>query len=272
MLSLLVLTVILLCAIGGQSLFLWLGVRWARIPQGSYWKALLSVLLIGLIRIVLAPFLSALNDQYSAHWKTMVGVGWTVEVLVAWVVIQRIFRVSLFKAILAWLPTVVAVALGLAFVFLLVKPYVAEAFITPTNAMAPTLIGPHWAGTCPQCGGLLIETREVAGAKDDQIQTLGICIRCGRVSKTSVRVGAQMEAADRFICNKLLSPRRWDLVIFRSLDQQAVKHVKRVVGLPGEEVIIRDGAVWVDSSRLETPPAMGPLRFTASVQGMEGPL
>jgi signal peptidase I len=51
------------------------------------------------------------------------------------------------------------------------------------------------------------------------------------------------------------SPKRWDIVVFKSVDPKS-KHpvlIKRVVGLPGETVQIRDGAIYINDRR-EDPP------------------
>lgn len=45
--------------------------------------------------------------------------------------------------------------------------------------------------------------------------------------------------------------RRWDVVVVRAPDGQEV--IKRVVGLPGETLEVRDGAVLVGGEKLEPP-------------------
>lgn len=46
------------------------------------------------------------------------------------------------------------------------------------------------------------------------------------------------------------TPNRGELWVVDSSDGPAVK---RVVGLPGEQVVIKDGDVWVDGRRIEPP-------------------
>ncbi len=51
------------------------------------------------------------------------------------------------------------------------------------------------------------------------------------------------------------SPQRWDIVVFRSIDPEA-KHpilIKRVIGLPGEHVKIKDGNIQIDGKIAEPP-------------------
>lgn len=45
------------------------------------------------------------------------------------------------------------------------------------------------------------------------------------------------------------TPRRWDAVVLRSPEDASQMIVKRVVGLPGERVTFRGGAVWADGRR-----------------------
>lgn len=48
-------------------------------------------------------------------------------------------------------------------------------------------------------------------------------------------------------------PQRGDIVVFHLADRQQADLVKRVVGLPGETVEMRDGRVYVDERLLEEP-------------------
>ena len=47
-------------------------------------------------------------------------------------------------------------------------------------------------------------------------------------------------------------PRRGDIVGIRT-SGETVMYVKRVVGLPGERLSIRDGVIWIDGKPLEEP-------------------
>ncbi len=46
---------------------------------------------------------------------------------------------------------------------------------------------------------------------------------------------------------------RGDIIVLRYPLDPSLDYVKRVIGLPGEHVVIRDGDVWVDSEQLDEP-------------------
>ncbi len=48
-------------------------------------------------------------------------------------------------------------------------------------------------------------------------------------------------------------PKRGDIIVFRYPDDESVNYVKRIIGLPGETVEIKNGEVYVDGAKLEEP-------------------
>jgi signal peptidase I len=66
-------------------------------------------------------------------------------------------------------------------------------------------------------------------------------------------------ARDRFLCHKLLEPRRWDVVVFLAPDISGgrQKFVQRLVGLPGEQVEIIDGQVHINGKPIPAPGGIG---------------
>jgi len=48
-------------------------------------------------------------------------------------------------------------------------------------------------------------------------------------------------------------PQRGDIVVFEPPNGTGEDYIKRVVGLPGERVEIRDGSVWINGYRLQEP-------------------
>jgi len=48
-------------------------------------------------------------------------------------------------------------------------------------------------------------------------------------------------------------PERGDIIVFREPVNEVKDFVKRVIGLPGEKVVIREGSVYIDGSKLDEP-------------------
>ena len=69
-----------------------------------------------------------------------------------------------------------------------------------------------------------------------------------------------LEPNDRFIVHKRLEPRRWDVVAFLAPDEGEgrIKFVKRLVGLPGEQVEIIDNTIHINGKPVTPPPGLGP--------------
>jgi signal peptidase I len=76
---------------------------------------------------------------------------------------------------------------------------------------------------------------------------------------------------DRYLLHRwqllFRSPERGDLVVVRDATRKDFV-VKRVVGLPGERVHFRDGAVWINGERLAEPYLAAGTR-TIAVEGVD---
>ena len=60
-----------------------------------------------------------------------------------------------------------------------------------------------------------------------------------------------LEVGDKFFMNQVVyrfsEPRRGDMIVFRTnASDDAALHIRRVIGLPGETVQIRDGVIYID--------------------------
>ncbi len=227
------------CSLLVHAFFLWVGAKVVKIPHLSYRRALGTFCLVVLVQFVIqfVVFVSSTTLPNMAAWISLsIWVAVTVAVLlVSWLIIGWMFRTTYVKAILAWLPTPVATGLMLAFVFLIIKPFAAEAFIVSNNSMAPTLIGPHYLGNCPHCAETCILQYDTGRPTATWDEIPGICPHCFETVRAG-RMSPEPGTADRFICNKWITPQRWDMVVFRSLDDPTHKRLKRLVGLPGEEI------------------------------------
>ena len=129
---------------------------------------------------------------------------------------------------------------------ILVRYFVAEAYVVPTGSMAPTILGFHWEVECPNCHA------RFAVGMDETGRLIGrpVCPNCGQDGlDSSVGVAA---SGDRLLVQKFLydirPPRRWEVAVFQSPIEPSQAYVKRVVALPGELVQIVAGDVWVNGS------------------------
>ncbi len=65
-----------------------------------------------------------------------------------------------------------------------------------------------------------------------------------------------LKDGDRFLVNRIAyhlhKPQRWDVAIFRFPSDPRRLMVKRVIGLPGETIQLREGRVWINGAS-ETP-------------------
>ena len=129
---------------------------------------------------------------------------------------------------------------------LLLRYFVAEAYVVPTGSMAPTILGMHREVECPRCHFRFAVGVDESGAGDGPSR----CPNCGQ---GEFGESAGVEASgDRLLVQKFLydfrPPRRWEVAVFQSPIEPGQAYVKRVVGLPGEAVQLVDGDVWVDGA------------------------
>lgn len=67
-----------------------------------------------------------------------------------------------------------------------------------------------------------------------------------------------LSSGDFVLARLAKTPSRGDIVTFRHPDRTDMLLVKRVVGLPGEHLVIADGQVHIDGGTLAEPWANGP--------------
>lgn len=256
---------------GHLAMAAWLmqvGARWAQADGGSFWRAV-GVLVLMTVVVAVADwgfgklFGASIERSLYAASMTLLAMNFLLSL---WVV-QRAFRVSLGQAFQIWLPTLVStLVFGIASIFFVV-PYLVEAFKVPTNSMAPAILGRHLTGDCPLCGGraILPASSVENGALPED---LAICTACRRVSSIPIPTGP-IQSGDRLLVSKPLAPRRWDIIVYRRPSDPSTSYVTRLVGLPGEELAIRDGGVWINGERLAPSPDVDGIVYSPGAEGVE---
>jgi signal peptidase I len=242
---------------------LYFGARWAKFPRRGFGRAVVATVLIGFTGWMIIGLLR------SFHVEEQVGealgyVSVAVGLVSAWVIIRLMYGGTLRRVSMAWLVYSAGAAATTAGVLFVVKPLLIEAFALSANSMSPTMRGYHFIGRCPACGGIaVISGSDFAGrnAGPEKLVGRGVCERCLHFEKDVEATGPQLFGPDRILCNKTLKPKRWDAVVFRYPPEPDLVYVKRLVGMPGEEIDIRDGGVWIDGVRQEPPQHLGPLQF-----------
>jgi signal peptidase I len=174
----------------------------------------------------------------------------------------------------------ILVAFILAFIF---RCFVVEPFVIPTGSMAPTLMGAHSHFECPDCGYRFDvnysspERRggdrsgsdarasaddfdipdRVPGFQDEKKQWVDAvydsiyCPNCGL--RLPPVISPRVLYGDRIIVLKYLyllhEPQRWDVVVFKSPAERdyAVNYIKRLIGKPGETIMVLDGDIYLKS-------------------------
>jgi signal peptidase I len=70
----------------------------------------------------------------------------------------------------------------------------------------------------------------------------------------SASMAPTLLAGDHIVVTRCVgAPRRGDVVVFRAPLQPDADYIKRIIGLPGESVVIRNGQVFIDGQRLDEP-------------------
>jgi signal peptidase I len=244
----------------GNVVALWRFGALAGLPNHSFGKSLLTVLLVCGV---------AAGISVGCGW--LAGEGylplWTAGLIgLAAVVAGGLFLPQLTLGVPLRLSLRAGAILGLATLCLglvsLVPIRLANpTYNVPTNAMAPTLCGPHLRGVCTHCGGATIVPFDELDRRERRPREEGICRECLRIG-AAAEVATQPIPGDHFAVRRLATPERWDLVAFRFPPQQGPQlYIKRLVGLPGESIEIREGGIWINGQRLEPPPEIAGLEW-----------
>lgn len=61
--------------------------------------------------------------------------------------------------------------------------------------------------------------------------------------------GINVDIFGKHISKKMKDPERFDIIIFKYPDDESQRFIKRLIGLPGETVEIRNGKVYINGSK-----------------------
>ncbi len=169
------------------------------------------------------------------------------------------------------------ISLVISFVMALVfRSYVIEAFIIPTGSMAPTLMGAHMRFQSGQTGNdwpvnpwyyagdgetpFSMQgsgpTRDGAPSTTDPMTTSKVNpFRVGGRPSSATPFGfappptpMPLRSGDRILVQKylyeLFPPKRFDVVVFKNPEQSSQNFIKRLIGLPNEQLWVADGDVF----------------------------
>lgn len=161
--------------------------------------------------------------------------------------------------------TSLIMAFALAFVF---RGFVVEAFVIPTGSMAPTLLGAHMRFQNPESGYNWAvapwayndnEHMDPKALQGVDAEGSRIVVHDPLTKQELRRTGVERMAGDRIFVFKYLysifDPERFDVVVFKNPLNPGENFIKRLVGLPGEQIALIDGDVFARKAPTEAPDA-----------------
>jgi len=127
------------------------------------------------------------------------------------------------------------------------ETWLAAGLVVPCRvvggSMAETLLGVHREVVCADCG-----RRFTYGADGPTLASRAVCPNCGYTAndlQTSPDLDGDRLLIDRAVFS-LRPPRRWEIAALRHPRRANEILVKRIVGLPGESIEIRNGDVYAN--------------------------
>jgi signal peptidase I len=251
------------------AVFLRLGLRWAKVPDVTIRRIVVATASVIAIQLALY-FVFRLAAPSSDGQLLLLGVlELAAAVLVPCFVIRQVFKARFLRSVQAWLPTLLSSFAMILIAFLVLRPFICEAFVSPTNAMAPTLLGNTWRSTCPECGQFnYCSPVDRPYALRDPPRMICDNFHVNEVSDVEQRAFLP----DRFLVAKFLAPKRWDVIVFQYPADPSTLYVMRLVGLPGETIHIKDGAVWINGNRLEPPDSLRSINYLSELSEWHGDL
>ncbi len=272
MTTLIIIVTFIALVIAGSILILWALARLFNAPNNRWRHAVIAFLLAippSIVQVMAERFLlnggNATGQKVGLFWAIVLG-----SLLLQFLIVKMTFKLSLPRSVGYFFANLIceaALALG-ASAFLrtaLVHPYACNKL-----ACAPTLIGAHRVDKCPNCGATLFvratEPESPVSGLDDRAND-GICEKCKKFS-VAKNPSVENHRADLVMSALFLAPKRWDLVTYAPPDRSSkeqVIFVGRVVGLPGETVVVKDGAVFINGQKQPPPPEIAGIEYLSEI-------
>ncbi|MDD3311696.1 signal peptidase I [Pseudodesulfovibrio sp.] len=157
------------------------------------------------------------------------------------------------KAMKSFRDTLEAIVVALVLAFF-IRTFIVQAFKIPSGSMLETLqIGDH----------LLVSKF----AYDVRMPS-SILFKDAPNGKSYFSV---LDSADGKVLYKTGDPQRGDIVVFKFPEDESKDFIKRVVGLPGETLEVRNKVVYIDGQPLAEPYVMHTRADTMPVRDNFGP-
>lgn len=242
---------------------LWVGLRWIKAEHVSLQRIIVATLVCLMAGVFVQGVFLCLPLTTSQTTSLVLSVfEISVSVAVSALIIRGVFHIPLRRAVQAWLPTLLSSGLVISLSFLVIRPYLIEAFVIPTNSMAPTLLGNHIQGHCSECGAMNYGSPVPPGLNGPKLPRM-ICNNFHVTEASSSSNG--VFPGDRIMVAKFLSPKRWDLIVFDFPEEPTRAYVMRLVGLPGERIHVQLGSVWADGKKLEPPSQLTGIEYLNAI-------
>ncbi|TET32903.1 MAG: signal peptidase I [Planctomycetota bacterium] len=133
---------------------------------------------------------------------------------------------------------------------LIIRHFAVQAFEIPTGSMAPTLYGDHRPQECPECKWKFSIGASRSGSHRPELPANVICPNC----RFDYRPRETFTSGHKILVNKFLyafsKPKRWDVIVFKYPREPWRDYIKRLVGLSGETIAIKNGDIYINGKIL----------------------
>jgi signal peptidase I len=255
-----------LCAVSFLlwTLFLRIGLRWAEVEGITTRRVVIAAVAVYLSKFALWGAFKWLAPASEKHDGLLVTATFlTLTVLIPCLIISKVFNTQFGQSFKSWLPTL-ASSMILVILLALSRSLLIEAFASPSSPMAPTIRGEHVQDLCPTCGEPCFGPADILETNSHDPHGREMICENFHIEPHE-ELNGPVQSADHFVIAKYLEPNRWDIVVFRPPFDPEQLWVMRLVGLPGEVIVIEDGMVTADGEKLSPPRDLSGITYAATL-------